>query len=260
VNGVGDDGGVPTRLRSATGYDALMAPSQPAAPSEQGGAASRAGGPATAVFDLDGTLYGTTTTYDVLERLHRGRRTASWWLLRSAGSRWGGRFWRVVERATGRDLLRAVALRTLRGVAVSELEAACRDYVAAVHATALRGTIAARLEAYREAGALIVLASASFEPLVAEVARRLGADAYVASRPGERDGRCTGAWASDVRARKHAALRERLGAFAPFAVVTDNVDDDDLIAAASEVVIVTHPRHRASWRKRLSIDAEFVEV
>lgn len=83
----------------------------------------------------------------------------------------------------------------------------------------------------------LVLASASLELVACAIARRLRMSGCIASRPQVVGGRCTGAWADDVRGRELAALRRTYSDLGGFTVVTDDTDDDTLIDVAERAAV-----------------------
>ncbi len=213
----------------------------------------------TAIFDLDGTLVRETTMYALLQRLHERAAPRRAALLRSGTTRPGRFAWRVAGRLGRCDAYREAALRSLAGVAYARLLAESDAYVDGLAPQTIP-QVMARLERHRADGDRLLLASATLAPIAARVAERLGFDDQVASSPEVVDGVCTGRWADDVRGRKLAALRARVGALEPFAVVTDNLDDGDLIAEAEHATAVVHPRDAARWIARYGTRLELLEV
>lgn len=213
----------------------------------------------SAVFDLDGTLYAEATMYGLLRALHRREAPLRAALLRSAGSRPGRVAWRIAGRLARRDAFRSAALRTLAGVPYARVLEAVDPYLDGLAPRAIAPAMA-RLERHRAAGDRLLLASATLDPIAQRVAERLGFDDVVASTLEVEGGVCTGRWADDVRGRKLAALRARVGRVEPFVVVTDNEDDGDLIAEAEHATAVVGPRDEQRWIARYGTRIELLEV
>ena len=213
----------------------------------------------SAVFDLDGTIYAENSMVAFLESFHASHAPSRALALRASRSLPGRAAWRAANSLTHRDAFRAFALATLRGSSRDALLEAVPAYVDRLASRSI-AEVMARLESYRANGTRLLLASASLEPIVAEVARRLGMAGWVASIPATRDGVYTGRWETDVRGMKLTALLEKYPDVNSFDVVTDNFDDGDLIGASQRAIAVVEPMHAARWKARYGVRLETIEL
>lgn len=213
------------------------------------------------IFDVCGTLVKDDTTLGLLRWHFARQRRWRLWLLRSLTARWSPArlLVAVAEKASGRHLLKHALVRLLKGDAVTDLERSAVEYADWLLATRRVAQVGAILERTEGQGRL-VLASASLEPVVKALAAHLDA-IYVASRLETTNGRCSGAYASDLTGRKIPALDEVLS---PgwrrdgYLAVSDNLTDRNLLASAQPAYVVLHAeRHRARWG---DIKAEYLSA
>lgn len=195
------------------------------------------------VFDMDGTLVpGDSQTALALRLVLRGilpLRTvlaAQWWLLTT----------RLGWRSADPETLQRQAVAALRGRPEAEIAALCADIVQRRLIGRLRADGVATVADWRDQGAFVVLASASFEALVAPVAAALGADGFVATRmvaaagglaSGEIEGRRMSGEAK--RDGVTALLDARFARWVLVAAYGDHVSDVPLMELAERPVAVT---------------------
>jgi phosphoserine phosphatase len=182
------------------------------------------------VVDLCGTLILENTTREFVRRLRLSPGAA---LLRAFAL---SRFAAMLGSLTGRDLVRSLLIRCLRGQSKSGLETAARDYVKRALAEKNNPRVLlmireAKLE-YRQ----VYLATASLAAIALAVVQELQLDGYIASDLAyEADDICTGGLALDATGNKWNLLLSRFPRFrdSHVTVVTDNVEDDDLMLNAT---------------------------
>lgn len=138
-----------------------------------------------AAFDLDGTL----TRRDCVTPFLR----------RAAGAQLAVAMLRhPVELAKAlarrdRDALKEIAVGSLRGATVSDLESLGAPYARQVREQWMREDTLARLEWHQEQGDLTLIVSASFENYARPLGELLGVDDVLSTRlEMDRGGRCTG--------------------------------------------------------------------
>lgn len=204
----------------------------------------------TAVFDVCDTLYRENTTVGFLrflgQRGHIGvAKTVSRWTNRGHLLFWVGA---ACHRLFGIDVARARMIGSLAGLNEREIHQAAQQYVDQGLAAKRNEQIFDRLDAHQTDGNTIWLASNSLDPVVAAIARSIGAN-HVASRIGYQDGICTGRLETDLTGRKSFALSKELAdAQGPMHVYTDNPSDRDLIEMADHaVVVIPKGRARVQW-------------
>ena len=213
------------------------------------------------IFDVCGTLVKDDTTLGLLRWHFARQRRWRLWLLRGLTARWSPArlLVAVAEKATGRHLLKHALVHLLKGDAVIDVERSATEYADWLLATRRVAQVSALLESTEGQGRL-VLASASLEPVVKALAAQLDA-IYVASQLQTTNGRCSGAYASDLTGRKMPALDAVLPSGwrqDGYLAVSDNLTDRDLLAGAQHACVVLHAeRHRARWG---DIKAEYLSA
>jgi phosphatidylglycerophosphatase C len=138
-----------------------------------------------AAFDLDGTLTRRDCVTPFLRRVSGPR-------LALAMARHPVMLARALARRD-RDSLKEIAVGSLRGTSVVELEALGTPFATHIRTQWMRDDTLARLEWHQAQGDLTVIVSASFESYVRPLGTLLGVDEVLCTRleigP---DGRCTG--------------------------------------------------------------------
>lgn len=208
------------------------------------------------IVDVCGTLVRDDTTLGLLDWHFSRERRWRLWGLRLLTARWSPLRLcvAVLERLTRRHLLKHFLVRGLRGSSLAGLEASAEGYAEWVLTHRRNHEVSALLD--REPG-LLVLASASLEPVIMALAKRLDAR-YVGSSLEVLDGRYTGRYSRDLTGQKLPAIEALLGPveLAECLVVTDNLSDRSLIAQAGRAFVVVHKRrHRKHWE---GLDVEYL--
>lgn len=203
------------------------------------------------IFDVCGTLFYDDTTVGLLRwHFHRTHRR---WALTLLNILFGARspgnlIVKVVERLTGFQVAKHLAIALLRNETVCSLRTSAKQYVD--HLLRER-TVAPVFDFFHKAvhGATTILASASIDPVIAELSGRFGSR-HVCSTLEQRQGRYTGRLQTDVTGRKVAALVQlpcdlRNQVTHCF---TDNVSDVELLQLCRYRYVVLHGRHhRRRW-------------
>lgn len=165
----------------------------------------------------------------------------------------------VVERLTGRHLLKHFAVCLLAGDKPEALDQSGSEYAALLLAERRVPSVWPLLEAPLKSGR-VVLASASLEPVVASLAAATGAR-HVASLLEQKNGVLTGRYAVDLTGRKERALTEKYGSAVlagKMCVISDNFSDRPLLEKATRAyVVLHHPCHRQRWH---GLNATFLEA
>lgn len=204
------------------------------------------------IVDVCGTLVKDDTTIGLLRWHFARRRRWRLWLLNCVTARWSPLrlLVAVMEKVTGRHLLKHGLVRLLNGDAIAEVEQSAAEYADWLLASRRVAQVATLLEGSKRRDEALVLASASLEPVVAALASRLGAR-FVASSLASSQGRHQGRYARDLTGQKLVALDELLPAdWKNDAVIgiSDNLTDRGLLQAVKKAYVVLHlPRHRERW-------------
>ena len=215
------------------------------------------------VVDVCGTLVREDTTLGLL-RYHFARCSGRRWRQYVFGAMTASRSpvrlcVAVLERLTGRHLLKHAVVGLLAGDRKEALAQSASDYAAALLSQGRVSSVWPLIEHPARAGR-VVLASASLEPVVASLAASIGAR-YVASQLEERDGLLTGKYAQDLTGAKEQALRSKYGPAVlagRVCAISDNFSDRALLEGAEQAYVVLHlASHRQRWN---GIMATFLRV
>lgn len=219
--------------------------------------------PTTYVVDVCGTLVRDDTTLGLL-RIHFSRnykRPLRSHVLRFLTAQVSPARWAfmILERLSGRHLLKHLLVRMLAGDRASDLDASGQVYAQELLDSRRVDPVWERIERASKPGELL-LASASLEPVVKALAQRMGAR-YVSSTLEVSGDLLTGRYAEDLTGTKEAAILRKYGSDAlaqPFAAFSDNFSDRSLLSKATYACVVLHREaHRARWG---DLSAEFVQV
>lgn len=215
------------------------------------------------VVDVCGTLVRDDTTLGLLRHhfAHGGSRPGRYMLFRVMTARRSPLrlAFAVLEKLTGRHLLKHAAVRLLAGDPVDALNQSAAEYAARLLAHRRVASVWPLLGVPVQAGR-VVLASASLEPVVAALASTMGVR-HVASALGEQAGILTGHYVSDLTGRKEQALIEKYGREAldgQVCAISDNFSDRPLLEKATQAYVVLHREsHRQRWQ---GLNATFLPV
>jgi phosphoserine phosphatase len=165
----------------------------------------------------------------------------------------------VLEKLTGRHLLKHAVVRLLAGDTVKALNMSAAEYATHLLAQCRVASVWQLLDMPMHASRL-VLASASLEPIVAALASAMGVR-YVASGLKQQAGVLTGHYASDLTGGKEQALIEKYGRnvlTGQVCAISDNFSDRPLLkGAAQSYVVLHHASHRQRWQ---GLNATFLDV
>jgi phosphoserine phosphatase len=217
----------------------------------------------TFVVDVCGTLVWEDTTIGLL-RYHLDRAPERRWravCLKLLVSRSSPLFWIFValERLLRLHVLKHVLVRLLKGDSTQDLEQSAQEYA---HMLWRERRVPAVWSAIQDAaaGGRVVLASASLEPVVRNLASLLSAR-YVASSLDVRHGVLTGRYGTDITGDKIRALREQHAVDVTeggCCVISDNWSDRLLLSHAAHAVVVLHrASHRSRWG---ALKAQYLEI
>lgn len=215
------------------------------------------------VVDVCGTLVRDDTTLGLLRHhfARTGNRRGRLLALKLSTAKWSpARFFvAVLEKATGRHLLKHFLVGMLAGDREEALALSAREYAQELIKNRRVASVWTRLVP-DQVGDRIVLASASLEPVVKALAELLGAR-YVSSTLEHRNGVLTGRYQDDLTGRKAEAIERKYGKgllAKPFFAISDNLSDRDLLEKACCACVVLHREsHRERWNGMV---ADYVRV
>ncbi len=220
--------------------------------------------PTVHVFDVCDTLFYSNTTFDFIRfALERGQQGGSLRLLSLLSVRWSPLFLglSVWQKLRGGDPIKTAALRLLKGFSRARLyqlgEEFAADFLEPLKLTRPHQLLA---ELGAQPGGRTVLISASLDPVIAAIARRLGTEFKSSELEYDAQGNCLGRLRRDLTGQKLVALSELLaGAERPaLTVVTDNFTDRELVKAAAQRHVVVHrPGAKQFWQ---DLNPDFIEA
>lgn len=220
--------------------------------------------PTVHVFDVCDTLFYSNTTFDFLRFvLERERDTGRLRTLQLLSRRWSPLFLGLSawQRLRGGDPIKTAALRLLRGFSRPRLYALGEEFAAEfLESRKLARPHQLLRELQGQAGGRAVLLSASLDPVIAAIARRLGTEFRSSELNYDAQGNCRGTLRRDLTGQKLVALAELLGSTAlpPLTVVTDNFTDRELVTAAAHRHVVVHRAAAKQFWQDLNPD--FIEA
>ncbi len=165
----------------------------------------------------------------------------------------------VLEKLTGRHLLKHACVRLLKGDEVQGLNRSAVEYAQWLLLHRRLVPVWSLLNTPVQTRS-VILASASLEPIVAALASIMGAR-YVASGLAQRTGLLTGYYERDLTGRKEQALFEKYGPAVlagQVCAISDNSSDRKLLEKADLAYVVLHREsHRPRWH---GLNAIFLQV
>lgn len=210
-----------------------------------------------AVFDLCDTLYYSNTTHDFIDYFLTNKGTR---IKKASAQAITGRFSPLkyigilISVLTGNDLPRRLKLLLLRGYSELELdemaEGFVRDYLEFRTVIETRSVME---EAFRDRMRVIIV-SASIEPVVRAVARRLSISDYLCSTLAFKNGIFSGRLSNDITGRKLTELKNVEPNSQIELVVSDNTSDLDLLGAARRGLAVVHSKRKREFWKNHRIE------
>lgn len=165
----------------------------------------------------------------------------------------------VLERLTGKHLLKHAAVKLLAGDRADALDRSAAQYAAVLLKERRVASVWPLIEQAARAGR-VVLASASLEPVVACLAADIRSR-HVASQLEQQSGVLTGRYAKDLTGEKEQAIVEKYGAdvlAGRVCAISDNFSDRPLLEKAAQAYVVLHREsHRQRWQ---ALNATFLQV
>lgn len=165
----------------------------------------------------------------------------------------------VLEKLIGRHLLKHAVVRLLKGDKVESLERSAAAYSILLLKERRLPSVWQLLDTILPTDR-VVLASASLEPIVANLALAIGAS-HVASTLEHHNGVLTGRYAADLTGNKEQALAKKYGPAlldGQVLAISDNFSDRSLLERASKAyVVLHHDSHRHRWS---GLKATFLKV
>ena len=155
----------------------------------------------------------------------------------------------VLERITGKHLLKLILVRMLVNDKVISLEASACEYaewlLAERKIESVWEILAPAIKERR-----VVLASASLQPVIAALAESLGLQ-YVSSELESHNGVLTGYYLNDLTGKKIQALNTKVGddfTDNEYDAISDNLTDHKLLSGARKAFVVLHSEsHQERW-------------
>lgn len=205
------------------------------------------------ITDVCGTLVYDDTTLGLLKQ-HFSQQPERWWRLPMLRALTAHRSpfrlgIAVIERLTGKHVLKHLLVRMLKDDTVSSLELNAEVYAQWLldnrKVPSVWQVIAPAIKDKH-----IILASASLQPIISALAKQLGVR-FVASELESSDGVLTGRYKRDLTGLKLQALSDLIGIDLSsrfYDAISDNITDQELLSGAKKAYVVLHKAsHKERW-------------
>jgi len=205
------------------------------------------------IFDICGTLYHSNTTVDFCVWMEPN--AAKKILLKVSTSLIGRAFNKLTGKLFRYDFIRDLHIRTLKNKDLEFIENKANSFVELVLEEKKIKQIHKIMKEHNTDD--IILASASIEPVVKAIAKKLNIKNYHASSLLHNGVVYNGKLGNDLSGKKHHLFSNQDIDL----VVTDNLDDYKLCLLSNKFVIVSKTKHLKIWKSRdLSKMIQLVEV
>lgn len=189
------------------------------------------------IFDVCGTLYNSNTTFDYIRFVCKDSlilKILNIFIIKYLIL--------LTGKVTGRDVYRLLYIYQLRGMEYSELDMAAENFVNYyLHDKIISETHELLAEELNK-GTRVLLCSASLEPIIKVIAKKLGVLEYKCSSLCYEDSKCRGKLERDLLGRKHVHFGKIN------LVVTDNLSDLRLVQQSENSFIVAKQKNIAFWK------------
>lgn len=156
----------------------------------------------------------------------------------------------LLERISGRHLLKHFVVRLLAGDTTDALSLSASSYAALLLSDRRVKSVWSKLNAHQRLNGRVILASASLGFIVKYLADAIDAD-FVASELEAVNGVLTGRYLIDLTGCKESGIEAKYGnclADREFSMISDNVTDRPFMEKAGVAYVVLHKEsHRARW-------------
>jgi len=202
-----------------------------------------------AVFDVCGTLYDSNTTFDFLAFVFQYnkkylifQRLNKMFLFKAVNY--------ISYRYFHYDIVRIIATYFLKGKSVDEIENLASRFVDEYLVDKKIHYVHSLLSKYQDRGYKVVLFSGSYEIVVKQIAKKLGVDAFYASKLKQKGAVLSGVYDKDILFDKKSVLKEAYWDVEELIVVSDNRTDYPLFEMATKAIIVVKTdKMRKYWHK-----------
>jgi phosphoserine phosphatase len=202
--------------------------------------------------DVCDTLYRSNTTFDFIRFVAAKRGGFSGVRLWVISSNQSPLFYLLIllNKVTGRDWPRQLALRFLRGMSSEELEKEATQFYQQYLVPRANQEI---FEYIKKPGVTAILLSSSINPVIKAIAHA-NSLSYLCSELELKDGKATGQLQIDMTGRKHEVAKKLMAerAILSVGVITDNYSDWELVKLADERLVVVASEAQKNFWKPLS--------
>lgn len=213
------------------------------------------------VFDVCDTLFYSNTTFDFIAYVLKSTSRTKYLALKALISRTSPVAWplMVLAKLSKVDWQKKLALQLLKGITKEELYAYgrsfCQEYL---NTCKIQQTHALLSQTHAE-GTLLLLLSASLDPVIAAVADSVGATFKSTELQYDKNGVFTGEIKKEMTGQKLNELKNILkDSDYHLTVATDNFTDRHLVEAAHKrYVVIYNEKARAYWQ---DLSPEFIQL
>lgn len=212
------------------------------------------------LFDVCGTLYRSNTTYDFLKFYFHRRNIFKALFLQVLLSKPFKIIWLLIRICFPSYNIRAFLISFIKNERVSEVEKAANDFVDNFLSTRESSVLAMLKKFKADDSNVIVLCSASIEPVIKAIAGHLRIEVYGCTKLEKKGEFFTGRIELDVQGKKYEWVMDsfRLKDFSEVIFFTDNVEDIPLMKHANRKFVVAKGRRKEYWKHHVK-DVEFID-
>lgn len=200
------------------------------------------------VFDVCGTLYESNTTFDFIQFVKKNKiiKLLNNWFIKYA--------FVFLGKSLNKDIYRFLYVRQLKGMSRIELDKLANEFVESWLIGKEITVSHELLMKCKNNNQTCLIISASLDVVVCAICKKLGVDAFYASRLEFVDGIATGYLATDMLGNKHK-IEEIVNLSEIEMVVTDNISDFHLVSMAKKSFILSKEKNIDFWKsKNISVD------
>lgn len=214
------------------------------------------------VFDICDTLFYSNTTFDFIKFVLESRRMTgelNWFRHYTKKASPVFLTLAFLQKLSKADWHKKLALKLLQGISRTELYTLGEQFEQQFLPLRVIAQTHQMLNKLKADGKLVVLISASLDPVVAAIAKTLQVDFRCSELEYDARGNSTGNLKFEMTGRKLSALQEMLSHQQPnFAVATDNFSDFGLVEAACQRYVVVYNEKSLNFWK--SLNPEFIKL
>ena len=203
------------------------------------------------IVDICGTLFSSNTTFDFVKWLHKDSRKYSVFVYI-----YHTKVWRALNRLSKRwfdvDLTRNLIVYQLKGLSCEQLEYLAKEFYYDYLINKINNEVYSIIQNYEKEGKNLIIVSATIYPLAKEIASNFNIEEFYATELFFEGNKCNGKIKNDLLGKKKRVLKNKQ----PWACITDDFSDEELLKMAKEQIIVVYPQTAYRWNLKCKKELE----